>query len=59
MPAPKNKRGAVQKSAATLVAVWIPNEILQLLDAAVAAEDSDRSKTIRKALRRHLNRLSA
>lgn len=54
MSKPNHNRGAVKKSAATLVAVWIPHELATALDAAVNREDSDRSKIVRKALRRHL-----
>jgi metal-responsive CopG/Arc/MetJ family transcriptional regulator len=59
MKSTKQKRGAVEKTAATLVAVWLPNDVLTALDATVKKEDSDRSKTIRKALRFHLDRRTA
>lgn len=39
------------KKTATLVAVWVPNDLLSQLDATAIARDSDRSKVIRHALR--------
>lgn len=42
------------KQTATLVAVWVPNELLTQLDAAAVARDSDRSKVIRHAIRNNL-----
>lgn len=51
---PKHQRGAIKKDKATLVSVWLPNEVLTLLDQEVQQQDSDRSKVIRKAIRRHL-----
>ena len=35
----------------TLVAVWMPVELVLEMDAAAQREDSDRSKILRKALR--------
>jgi metal-responsive CopG/Arc/MetJ family transcriptional regulator len=37
-----------------LVAVWLPVELLRALDRAAAAHDTDRSKLIREAIRRHI-----
>lgn len=51
-------RGAVQKAGATFVAAWIPDEIVASLDRAVQAQDTDRSKLIRKALRAFLTKAS-
>lgn len=48
------KRGAVRKADSKIVAIWLPEELAAALDLAVRSEDSDRSKIIRKALRRHL-----
>jgi metal-responsive CopG/Arc/MetJ family transcriptional regulator len=48
------KRGAVAKEESELVALWIPKPLLAALDSAVLSEDSDRSKFIRRALRRHI-----
>lgn len=55
-PAPRTRRtrGTTTKEDASFVGAWIPDDILQLLDMEVARQDSDRSKEIRKALRRHL-----
>lgn len=38
----------------TLVAVWMPNELVREMDAAAKREDTDRSKLMRKALRASL-----
>jgi len=38
----------------TLVAVWMPNELVREMDAAAKREDLDRSKLLRKALRQNL-----
>ena len=38
----------------TLVAVWIPNELVRAMDAAAKRDDLDRSKLLRKALRETL-----
>jgi metal-responsive CopG/Arc/MetJ family transcriptional regulator len=54
-PQPRRQtRGAVQKSGATFVAAWIPDEIVDALDLAVKRQDTDRSKIIRKAIRAYL-----
>lgn len=37
-----------------MVALWVPRDLLLALDAEVAREDSDRSKIIRRALRKKL-----
>lgn len=46
------KRGAITKAKSQLVAVWIPNGMVEALDVAVKQEDTDKSKIIRRALRR-------
>jgi metal-responsive CopG/Arc/MetJ family transcriptional regulator len=56
--AKKQQRGAVTKGESTLVAVWLPIEVLKLLDHRVRAADTDRSKEIRKALRNHLGKIA-
>jgi metal-responsive CopG/Arc/MetJ family transcriptional regulator len=42
-----------------LVAVWLPVELLRALDRAVRADDSDRSKFIRGAIRREIDNAKA
>ena len=37
-----------------MVALWVPMPLLAALDAAVKAEDSDRSKFIRQAIRQRV-----
>lgn len=49
-------RGAIEKSGCTFLAAWVPNDIIAEIDATVRAEDTDRSKFIRKALRHYLAR---
>jgi metal-responsive CopG/Arc/MetJ family transcriptional regulator len=48
------KRGAVTKQESQLVALWVPKQLLDAMDLAIRSEDSDRSKFIRRALRRHI-----
>lgn len=45
------KRKSTNSKATTLVAVWMPTELVRELDAAAKREDLDRSKILRKALR--------
>jgi len=47
-------RGAVTKKKSRLVAVWVPNELLDALDQHVTDHDLDRSKVIRLALKERL-----
>lgn len=51
-------RGAVKKSEARLVAVWVPDLLVHALDEAVRSLDTDRSKYIRAALREKIRRES-
>jgi metal-responsive CopG/Arc/MetJ family transcriptional regulator len=48
------KRGAVSKKTSVIVAVWVPELLLRALDKAVVLQDSDRSKLIRRALRKEV-----
>jgi metal-responsive CopG/Arc/MetJ family transcriptional regulator len=48
------KKGRRKKEV--LVAVWLPVTLLRMLDRAIAARDTDRSKLIREALRRELTK---
>lgn len=41
----------MKKETSKPVIVWIPNCVMPVLDSAVAYEDTDRSKFIRKAIR--------
>jgi metal-responsive CopG/Arc/MetJ family transcriptional regulator len=50
------KRGAVKKTESKMVNVWLPNQLLPVIDRAVQVEDSDRSKFIRAAIREKLAR---
>lgn len=59
MNAKKLHRGAVSKdkSESKAILVYFPREIIPLIDQAVKMTDSDRSKLIRKAVRRELSEL--
>lgn len=48
------KRGAVRTKSSELVALWVPRTLVSGLDLAVRAEDSDRSKFIRNAIRERI-----
>jgi metal-responsive CopG/Arc/MetJ family transcriptional regulator len=56
MNAKKLQRGAVKKHSSTFVGGWVPKDLVALLDQAVLANDTDRSKFIRSALKEKLNR---
>jgi len=51
------KRGALKKSKARLINVWLPFELFPLIDRGISIEDSDRSKFVRCAIREKLGRL--
>jgi metal-responsive CopG/Arc/MetJ family transcriptional regulator len=51
------KRGALKKSKARLINVWLPFEMFPLIDRGIIVEDSDRSKFVRRAIREKLCRL--
>lgn len=48
------KRGAVRTKSSEMVALWVPRPLISCLDRAVKAEDSDRSKFIRNAIRERI-----
>ena len=50
------KRGRFRKSESELVALWIPRELLAVMDLEVRRTDTDRSKLLRNALREKLTR---
>lgn len=50
------KRGLIRKPDARLLTVWVPNQLLPLLDRGVDKTDSDRSKFVRTAIREKLAR---
>lgn len=51
------KRGIVQTKESDLVALWVPIPLLRAIDSAVAVEDTDRSKFIRRAIRHKLQEI--
>lgn len=50
------KRGAYKKEDSKQIPLWVPEEMVPLLDEGVKLEDSDRSKFIRNAIREKLAR---
>ena len=52
------KRGANKKEDCKQIPLWVPNQMMPLIDEAVVLEDSDRSKFIRNAIREKLTRIS-
>lgn len=52
-------RGSITKQRSALIGVWVPKAVIPLLDEAVRAEDTDRSKFIRAAIREKLQRKAA
>lgn len=53
MSKPMSKRQTKRtQEDATLVAVWMPTDLLAKLDCLAKARDSDRSKIIRSAIRK-------
>jgi metal-responsive CopG/Arc/MetJ family transcriptional regulator len=51
------RRGAIKTDQSTLVALWVPRPLLAAIDVEVEAQDSDRSKWIRRAIRARLAKL--
>lgn len=45
------KTGRIRKSEARLLNVWVPKDLFPLIDQAVRALDTDRSKFVRNAIR--------
>jgi metal-responsive CopG/Arc/MetJ family transcriptional regulator len=53
MSTPMSKRQTKRsQQSATLVAVWVPTDLLEKLDSLARVKDSDRSKIIRSAIRK-------
>lgn len=53
-----HQRGAVRKASSQLIAVWVPHQMVAVLDRAVTELDTDRSKFVREAIREHARRKS-
>ena len=51
------KRGSGKRPKGRMLAVWVPETLLLLLDQGVRKVNSDRSKFIRRAIREKLARL--
>lgn len=52
------KRGATTKDERKLINVWVPVPLLNILDDCIKAEDTDRAKFIRGAVREKIRRLN-
>ena len=50
------KHVLAKRAGSKLLSVWVPKNLLPLLDEGVRKEDSDRSKFIRNAIREKLAR---
>ena len=50
------KRGAVTKTRAEFLGLWVPKDLVRLIDRGVQITDSDRSKFVRAAIREKLGR---
>lgn len=50
----RRPRGAVTHATSAVVSVWLPKEMLAQIDSVVAAQDTDRSKFLRRAIRNAL-----
>ena len=49
-----NRRNKRTNKDSTLVAVWVPTDLLALVDKVAETQDTDRSKLIRRAIRSSL-----
>jgi metal-responsive CopG/Arc/MetJ family transcriptional regulator len=56
MAKPRQKRGAYRREDCVFVGVWIPAELMEIIDDFVIREDLDRSKILRRALEEKINR---
>ena len=52
------KRGTVTKKEARLLTAWVPTPMFAAVDDAVRAEDTDRSKFVRSAIKEKLARMT-
>ncbi len=50
------KRGAINTAQAEFIGLWIPKEMVRMIDRGVRLNDSDRSKFVRAAIREKLQR---
>lgn len=55
----KRPRGAVTKGSAKLLGAYLPTALIALVDQVVRAQDTDRSKFFRAAVREKLERENA
>ena len=51
------RRGAVQKKRSRLIGFWMPTSWEEPVSLGIRAEDNDKSKFIRRAIREKLERL--
>lgn len=52
----RTKRGPSPQGESEFIGVWIPKQLVELLDRAVRKSDTDRSKLLRAAVREKLER---
>lgn len=50
------KRGAINTAQAEFIGLWVPKEMIRMIDRGVKIADSDRSKFVRAAIRDKLKR---
>lgn len=50
----RRPRGSITKEGSVLLTVWVPEPIAARLAEAVKTQDTDRSKLLRRAIRREL-----
>ena len=48
-------RGAVKRDEHVFVGAWVPESWMPRIDAVIRAQDTDRSKFLRRALAKHAN----
>jgi metal-responsive CopG/Arc/MetJ family transcriptional regulator len=53
------KNAATTKVNSRLITVWMPHDLIPLLDDAARREDLDRSKFIRRSIRHAITKLPA
>jgi len=50
------KQRSIKRAGSKLLSVWVPKDLVPLLDEGVRRSDTDRSKFIRNAIREKLMR---
>ena len=55
----RRPRGPISRSKNTFVGGWMPQDLVDVMDTAIAESDSDRSKFLRSAVREKIARAKA